>query len=226
MKRRKINRTTLALLTVVGLTLTLGITLCSAAIASQDNPVPFPDKEIQQYVGKEIGIDVMKEINEFITSKYPDHVSSITFREIEAEEHEGIGPMGEPILWVSVTKLELIEALDYGLDSNPPPESTRRVYSYSGTLSPGVGKWHGNYYLYGTAEFTSDTSWTPSNVPMHIGLLNKDTMYFGYHVYSSSPAYDIIRNWNYPYYYAHCVRNPATNEVNVTFSCSYSYEYI
>lgn len=160
MKQINLNRVTIALLTVVGLTLSLGITLCSATRASQDNPVPFPDKEIQQYVGKEIGIDVMKEINEFITSKYPDHVSSITFREIEAEENEGIGPMGEPVLWVKVTKLELIEALDYGVDSNFQPESTRRVYSYSGTLSPGVGKWHGNYYLYGTAEFTSDTSWT------------------------------------------------------------------
>jgi len=229
--KKKTNRTALALLIVVGLTLatTLGVTLCSAAMASQDNPVPFPDEEIQQYIGKEIDMSTMKEINNFITSKYPDHISSITFREIETEEHEGLGPEGEPILWVRVNKLELIEVLDYGLNPNPNRLSksiSRTTYSYSGTLKPGIGKWHGNYYLYGTAEFTSDTSWTPSNVPMHIGLLNKDTMYFGYHVHSRSPAYDIIRNWDYPYYYAHCVRNPSTNTVNVTFSCSYSYEYI
>ncbi|MBS7619110.1 hypothetical protein KEJ21_00460 [Candidatus Bathyarchaeota archaeon] len=66
----------------------------------------------------------------------------------------------------------------------------------------------------------------PSDKPFDIGLLNYDTMTFGYHRYSSSPVHDNIRDWNYPYNYAHAVGNPSSNQVSISFSCTYNWGYI
>ena len=222
--RKDPNMKIVLLFTVISLVLIFPINL-SVRASKSSNPTPIQDEDIEKFIGKEVETGVLKRIHELIEERYPVYTLSFTFQITESEKSQEIDQTGQTLVLEKMKKYIITEVQLSSQDSTLEMDSLL-AHSYDGTLNPGVGQADGNYYLTGIAEFSSDTSWTPSNYPMHIGLLNLDTEYFGYHIKSSSPAYDIIDSWDYPYHYAHAVRNPKSNSGSVSFYCSYDYNYI
>jgi len=154
--------------------------------------VPFPDEDINRYVGHVVDPGVIAEIGRIVEERYPGHYISFSFKMIENETNWI--PLGDNNREVHFNKILLTSCLDHGLiDSGgkvlEPPvaeltnskdgaeqvEPLAGPFPYSEDLSPRSGKIHGYHYLAGLYEFESHTSWSPSGVDMDIGLWNHDT---------------------------------------------------
>ncbi|MBW1932312.1 MAG: hypothetical protein JRI56_04680 [Deltaproteobacteria bacterium] len=150
--------------------------------------VPFPDEEINRYVGQVIDPSIILELTLLVEERYPGHCTSIEGKTVEGETIETIY-RGEKTTFIHFHKILLISFLDHGVigpggEVLEPPvaEQTRSKFSseqvkplsgpypYSGTLTSGSWKIHNKHYLAGTYEFESHTSWTPSYANMGIGL--------------------------------------------------------
>lgn len=77
-------------------------------------PVPFPDEEINSYIGKVYHGSVIGEIGRLIEEKYPGHQPLIKFKVIESEERWGIDRGGQPTLYIHFQKILIVEILDCG----------------------------------------------------------------------------------------------------------------
>lgn len=192
--------------------------------------VPFPDEDINRYVGQIIDPDIISKINHLVEERYPGHSTSFTFKMLDSETEciylEDGKIMSRP------HRMLLTSYLDHGVIS---PEGQvlelplagidtllAGPYYYSGTLNSGSGRVHNSHYLVGIYEFESHTSWTPTYADMGIGLYNYNTGWGVYYPYYDSPADDISYNWDYPYYYGFLVVNlePCTT---VSYSGYYYY---
>lgn len=198
------------------------------ATESENVEVPLQDEDLKQYIGRVLDLNEFKEFGHLLYEKYPspDYHTSVEFKIIESTKWSETDGMGETIFFEQIKKLLISKVYIYYDNATFTQMKPLSSYYYSGTVSPGYLRYDRLFYLIGIAEFSSDTSWSPSDKPFDIGLLNYDTMTLGCHRYSSSPAHDNIRNWNYPYNYAHAVGNPSSNQVSISFSCTYNWGYI
>ena len=184
------------------------------------------EESIEKYLGKEVlaGEGVLTKLDSLIGEEYPGQQIGYVLEILDEKECGEYDVMGITTSFTKLEKYRVVEAIVGQTALTSSPEGITRSYQYGATLSPGYIYAHGNYYLTGTAEFSSTTSWNPV-YSFHIGLYNRDTEYFGYVTKTSSPSYVLSYNWDYPYYYAHAVRNPSGSAGDVTFSCIYDWNY-
>jgi hypothetical protein len=212
---------------LIGVVIAVSFFLVSVnAVSANDKVTVIQDDGISKYLGKEFkaGEGALANLEALIEEQYPGQQSMYILKLLETNEQEGIDKAGNPTYFTKLERYKIVEVTVGQTIFSSETDGITRSYSYGTTLNPGYLAIHGNYYLTGPAEFSSTTYWSPAYT-FHIGLYNRDTEYFGYHIKISSPAYDLSYNWDYPYYYAHAVRNPSGSSGSVTFSCSYDWNY-
>jgi len=83
-----------------------------------NEPKPFPDDEINQYIGKVVDPKVLNDIANLIESKYPDHIFGIKFKIIDKEEHWITDRGGQHTLVIKLKRILIAGIYDEGL-KNP-----------------------------------------------------------------------------------------------------------
>jgi len=79
--------------------------------------VPFPDEDINRYVGQVINASVISEINRLVQERYPGHYTSFTFKPIEYEEYHVKDRGGQYEVMGQFHKILLVSYLDHGVIS-------------------------------------------------------------------------------------------------------------
>jgi hypothetical protein len=93
--------------------------------------VPFPDEEINRYIGRIIDTSLISEIDCMVEEKYPGHYTSFTFEILDAETEWNY--LGDDTWQIHFKKVRLINYLDHGIiDDNgevlaPPVSETKDV---------------------------------------------------------------------------------------------------
>ena len=123
-------------------------------------PMPFPDEDINRYIGKIGPASMIKEICLLIEERYPGHCPLIEFKMIEADQKWIIDRGGQRTLAIHFLKIQITEILGHGVlgphgevleppaaeqtKSEDSTEQTGSVgptgmgpYYYSETLEPG-----------------------------------------------------------------------------------------
>ncbi|MCS7364004.1 MAG: hypothetical protein NDF54_01010 [archaeon GB-1867-035] len=185
-------------------------------VCASEYPKPFPDEEINKYIGKVVDASVLNEIAMLIEKKYPDHLFAIIFKIIEADTRWITDRGGQPTYEIKAHKILIASIVDWGPKS--PSDNTTPLwqYHYEVTLSGGYGAVHGNYYIQGVSVFESATYWnvvssSSGGTYIGVGLWNWNENLGRYHRYYDTPAWDTSYTWFYPAYYGHSVHNPQGN---------------
>jgi len=80
--------------------------------------VPFPDEDINRYVGQVIDPSIILELTLLVQERYPGHCTSFTAKPIEYEEYHVKDRGGQWEVMCQFHKILLISFLDHGVISD------------------------------------------------------------------------------------------------------------
>jgi hypothetical protein len=77
--------------------------------------VPFPDEDINRYVGQVVDWSMIAELDRLVDERYPGHCTSLTFKPIEYEEFHVKDRCGQDTVMIHLHKVLLGAFLDHGI---------------------------------------------------------------------------------------------------------------
>ena len=168
--------------------LSSGLFLTSLASPSTNEEKPkstgcgFPcevvkDKEIKNYIGKVGTWNLFRKINTLLQQKYPDSYTIVEFEPIETVEITNGSEINGTFLKIRITSIEICGVKAPSQITSKEVEPLSGPYTFSGSLSSGRAKAHGNHYCLDNTLFEIHTSWNPTSSCMRIGIINRDTGY-------------------------------------------------
>lgn len=186
-------------------------------------PKPFPDDEINNYIGKEVTPEELHQLVILIKTKYPNRSFLIKFKIVDAEIKWIKDVKGRPAIELKLKRLIIAEILDYGEDNSIQPEWQ---YHYEVTLPPGYAAMHRYHYIQGLAVFDSLTYWNVINNynDIGVGLWNWNELRGRYHIYDETPIWDTSYTWSYPAYYSHSIWNLSESTIHANVYYDWYYE--
>lgn len=77
--------------------------------------VPFPDEDINRYVGQIVDWSIVVKLDRLVDERYPGHCTSLTLKPIEYEEFHVKDRGGQDTVMIHVHKVLLGAFLDHGI---------------------------------------------------------------------------------------------------------------